>query len=84
MLYALKEHFYAEDIIGTGVIYAATNKKELEAQLLLMPCEHLVTNFEETSAPLDRQIANLTLSIGNMTKARDLLLPKLMSGAISV
>jgi hypothetical protein len=29
---ALKNHFYAEAIIGTGAIYAATNKKELENQ----------------------------------------------------
>ena len=30
LLYALKNHFYAENIIGTGAIYAATNKMELE------------------------------------------------------
>src|SRR4051812_15741547 len=37
LFYALKNHFYAEDIIGTGAIYAATNKKELEAQEFLEP-----------------------------------------------
>lgn len=84
LLYALKEHFYAEDIIGTGAIYAATNKKELESQLLLMPSEHLITSFEDASVPIDRQIANLSQSIEHLTKARDLLLPKLMSGAIAV
>ena len=37
LFYALKNHFYAEDIIGTGAIYAATNKKELEGQIFLGP-----------------------------------------------
>jgi len=84
LLYALKEHFYAEDIIGTGAIYAATNKKELEAQQILIPVGPLVTAFEDASLPIDRQITNLTKSVEYLTKARDLLLPKLMSGAIPV
>ncbi|AQS90563.1 hypothetical protein A0U94_05860 [Gluconobacter albidus] len=84
LLYALKEHFYAEDIIGTGAIYAATNKKELEAQQMLIPVGPLVTAFEDASLPIDRQITNLTKSVEYLTKARDLLLPKLMSGAIAV
>lgn len=84
LLYALKEHFYAEDIIGTGAIYGATNKKELEAQQILIPAGPLVTAFEDASLPIDRQITNLTKSVEYLTKARDLLLPKLMSGAIPV
>ena len=35
LFYALKDHFRVEDIIGTGAIYAATNKKELEVQAFL-------------------------------------------------
>ena len=84
LLYALKEHFYAEDIIGTGAIYAATNKKELGAQLLMVPTERIIGEFEDISAPIDRQIANLYKSIEHLTKARDLLLPKLMNGTLAV
>jgi type I restriction enzyme, S subunit len=84
LLYALKEHFYAEDIIGTGAIYAATNKKELESQQILVPTEALIVNFEEASAPIDAQIANLSKSIEHLTKARDLLLPRLMNGTLTV
>lgn len=39
LFYALKNHFYAEDIIGTGSIFAATNKKELEGQFLVVPSQ---------------------------------------------
>lgn len=84
LLYALKEHFYAEDIIGTGAIYAATNKKELEAQLLMLPTEQIIGEFEDISAPIDRQIANLSKSIEHLTKARNLLLPRLMNGTLTV
>lgn len=84
LLYALKDHFYAEDIIGTGAIYAATNKKELEAQLLIIPPARIVEEFEDISAPIDCQIANLSKSIEHLIKARDLLLPKLMNGTLTV
>ena len=83
LFYALKEHFYAEDIIGTGAIYAATNKKELEAQLLLTPPPQMVESFEDVSRPIDRQIEVLSRSIERLTQGRDLLLPKLMSGSLA-
>lgn len=84
LFYALKNHFYAEDIIGTGSIYAATNKKELEGQLLVMPPNALLREFEEQGSQIDRQIENLTVQVEKLAKARDLLLPRLMNGEIAV
>ena len=84
LFYALKNHFYAENIIGTGAIYAATNKKELEGQLILVPSNVLLSEFEAVAATIDKQIANLTSQNEKLAEARDLLLPRLMNGEISV
>ena len=82
VFYALKDHFHAEDIIGTGAIYAATNKRELEGQLFLRPTAWLVREFESQVSALDRQIACLVGQNEILAKARDLLLPRLMNGEV--
>lgn len=84
LFYALKNHFYAEDIIGTGAIYAATNKKELEGQLLVSPPSALLREFEDQGSEIDGQIENLTVQVEKLAQARDLLLPRLMNGEIAV
>ena len=84
LLYALKNRFYAEDIIGTGAIYAATNKKELESQTLIEPTKIVLAEFEEQARDIDQNIANLTTQNEKLAQARDLLLPRLMNGEIAV
>lgn len=84
LLYAMKNHFYAEDIIGTGAIYAATNKKELEGQVFLDPPAVLLQEFEDKVGAIDLQIACLTSQNDNLVCARNLLLPRLMNGEIAV
>ena len=84
LFYALKNHFFAEDIIGTGAIYAATNKKELEGQVFLEPPALLLQEFEDQANIIDLQIACLTSQNDNLAQARDLLLPRLMNGEIAV
>ena len=84
LLYAMKNHFYAEDIIGTGAIYAATNKKELEGQVFLEPSAPILQEFEDRASTIDLQIACLTSQNDNLVRARDLLLPRLMSGEMAV
>lgn len=84
LFYALKSHFYAEDMIGTGAIFAATNKKELENQTILIPPSALLDEFEQQARVIDSQIALLTAQDAKLTQARDLLLPRLMNGEIAV
>lgn len=84
LFYALRNHFYAEDIIGTGSIFVATNKKELEGQVFIVPTNRLLTEFDEQAGSIDRQIVNLTEQNQKLAQARDLLLPRLMSGELSV
>ena len=84
LFYALKNHFHTENIIGTGAIYAATNKKELERQIFLEPPPLLLREFEDHVYTIDLQIACLESQSENFTQARDLLLPRLMNGEIAV
>ena len=84
LFYALKNHFYAENIIGTGAIYAATNKKELEGQTLLVPPAVLLQEFEDQANAIDLQISCLDSQNNKLAEARDLLLPRLMNGEITV
>ena len=84
LLYALKNHFHAEDIIGSGSIYAATNKKELESQALIEPTPRLLKEFEHQANSIDEQILCLTNQNEKLAQARDLLLPRLMNGEIAV
>ena len=84
LFYALKNHFHAEDIIGTGAIYAATNKKELEGQVLIEPSDSVLTDFEKRTRIIDRNIENLTIQNERLAQARDLLLPRLMNGELAV
>ena len=84
LLYSLKNRFYAEDIIGTGAIYAATNKKELEGQTLIEPDKVVLAEFEEQARDIDQNIENLTTQNKKLAQARDLLLPRLMNGEIAV
>lgn len=67
----------------------ATNQTELSpAQIgaaeLLIPSQLLQTQFEEFSGPIFRQIVILTEQNQKLSAARDLLLPRLMSGEITV
>lgn len=84
LYYLLKNHFVKEDMIGTGSIFASVTKKQLENVEFKYPGEKLIILFEEISKPLDAQIKNIVLQNKRLRQARDLLLPKLMSGEIAV
>ena len=84
LFYALKDHFHAENLVGTGTIYAATNKKELEGQVLLKPSVTILQEYENQAQAIDQQIVCLTKQNENLTQARDLLLPRLMNGGLMV
>lgn len=79
----LRTHFFKEDLIGSGAIFAAVTREQLETQKLLTPPVFLITEFEDTSITADRQIECLFRQNQKLKQARDMLLPKLISGAIS-
>lgn len=84
LFYQLAIHFFKEDMIGGGAIFASVTKKDLENQLLMCPTSDLEKYFNDFASEVDAQIATLTRQIENLRQARDLLLPRLMSGEVTV
>jgi len=80
----LRAHFFKEDLIGVGAIFASVTKKEFEAQEILNPPTRLANSFEEVSRPIDEQLRALSQQNQKLRAARDILLPRLMSGEIAV
>lgn len=83
LMYQLRNHFFKEDLIGSGSIFASVAKKELFGQKLLTPPRQLADHFEALSQPIDNQLRVLYLQNHKLRAARDLLLPRLMSGEIA-
>ena len=84
LFYALKNWFFKEDIMGTGAIFAAITKKDLHGVELLQTSDRIAEMFMEHIVPIDLQIEKLHQSNEQLTQARDLLLPRLMSGEMEV
>jgi len=84
LFYELKNHFFKEDMIGGGAIFAAITKKDLENVVIIYSDERTIEQFENITNPVDRQIEILSTQNQKLAQARDLLLPRLMSGAIEV
>lgn len=84
LFYCLKNHFFKEDMMGGGAIYAAITKKDIHGVELLQPNRSLVDMFQDHVISIDHQIEMLTKAIENLAKARDLLLPRLMNGELAV
>jgi len=82
--YQLKTHFHQEDMIGGGAIFASVTKKNLLDQKMLLPVEYLTEEFERIANDADKQILNLDEQNERLREARDLLLPRLMNGSITV
>jgi type I restriction enzyme, S subunit len=84
LFYALKSHFFKEDMIGGGAIFAAITKKDLYGVELLQASASVAEMFMDHVRPIDSQIENLHRTIDQLAKARDLLLPGLINGEVAV
>lgn len=84
LYYQLKNFFFKEDMMGSGAIFAAVTKNDLENLKLITPTQLLINQFEQVSRPIDIQIANLHQQNQKLKQARDILLPRLMNGEIAV
>lgn len=84
LYYALKSIFKNEDIIGNGAIFNSVGRGELSRFLVYLHPKRLVEEFECVVRPIDNQIEKLTSINASLVKTRDLLLPRLISGKLSV
>ena len=84
LLAQLKEEFAVEDSIGGGTIFNAVTKKDMESIVLLRPTSLVAEEFEAVVTPLADLVANLSQQNIALREARDLLLPRLVSGELDV
>ena len=82
--FALKEMKPRLDAIGGGVTMANVSKGKFESMDLLRPTTAFLRNFDEFSSPVFNQIKVLGQQNQKLRAARDLLLPRLMSGELAV
>lgn len=80
LYYALcNVHFISTDVAVPGL-----NRDFAHSRKLLTPGSAVLQLFEEKVAPLRAQIESLTKQTSALGKARDLLLPRLMNGEVTV
>lgn len=72
------------EAIGGGSTMANINKNKFENIKINIPAENVLAEFHQTVDPIFNQIALLLDQTQKLAQARDLLLPRLMSGEIEV
>ena len=80
----LRETFYKDDMMGNGAIFAAVTKDDMRGIELLCPAESIVQLATQHLEPMHHEIANLSVKIDNLRRTRDLLLPRLLSGQVTL
>lgn len=83
LFYLLKSIFAVEDSIGSGSVFNAVTRKELEGVKFVYN-ESTVDIFDTLIAPISLLVSKNSIEILSLSKSRDLLLPKLISGKIKV
>jgi type I restriction enzyme S subunit len=81
-LFFLKEQLNVFN--GEGTVFGSINKNDLPALSIVVPTDEVLNQFEETVRSMDAQIEVNHIENCNLQATRDSLLPKLMSGEISV
>jgi type I restriction enzyme, S subunit len=80
--FAFKDLKESMEAIGGGATMGNVNKKKFESLKVLKPSMPLLRDFHEFCNPLFQQIQVLCFQNQKLRAARDLLLPRLMSGEI--
>lgn len=80
----LKHFFYKDDVMGNGTIFSSINKDQLKNVNVLNPSKETMKLFCDVVAPYDTQLAVIDGKLRYLMKARDLLLPRLISGQIEI
>ncbi len=84
-LYKLKSYRKTFDIFETeGTVFGSLNKDNFNNLASIIPSNTIISRFESIISSLDQKIFLNTKQIQTLTKTREELLPKLMSGEIRV
>ncbi len=78
--------YYLKDahLDGNGTSQQQITIPMIAKKKIVVPNENVLNAFEKIITPIFEQIKNANLQITNLTTQRDLLLPRLMSGKLSV
>lgn len=69
---------------NTSAIGNAINSTIVKNMSFILPSKDIILEFHKQAKPLFDEILNLTQQISSLTTQRDLLLPRLMSGKLSI
>lgn len=69
---------------NTGTVFGAINKKDFEDIEITIPPKRLILDFQNKVKPIDDKVILNEFNISNLENLRDMLLPKLINGAIRV
>lgn len=69
---------------NTGTTMTNLSKGKFERLKVICPKHDIVNKFESIAMPVFEKLLNLSAEIANLSKQRDLLLPRLMSGNLEV
>ncbi|WP_312764482.1 restriction endonuclease subunit S [Epilithonimonas sp.] len=75
-------HYFKQFANGANVLHL--NPAVVLNQTIILPNIELAKEFEKLISPLISEIDNLYTQINNLTKTRDLLLPRLISGQLQI
>lgn len=84
LYYLLNYSFGREDIIGNGAIFNSVTKNELLGFKILYPSKNIVEEFNGIASHLNSLITTLYETNENLSSQKNELLPRLMSGKLSV
>jgi len=83
-LYCYLKAFDYQSLGNTSSIATAVNSKTIKAMPFVMPDEKVIADFHAATAPLFEQVRVNLAESAHLAALRDALLPKLMSGKLSV
>lgn len=82
-LYCMFKKMNIQSIV-TGVAQPKISQGRLFNKKVIIPCDSIISLFDKQIQPIFAEIRQLTNQTSLLTRQRDLLLPRLMSGKIAV
>lgn len=69
---------------GEGTVFGSINQKDLKSIKIISPSEEVISSFTSNAGFFDLMILNLSKEILALQQLRDVLLPRLLSGEITL